>query len=148
MVSRHVGPLHVRQDVCHFLLVLSPRQRNQPEGRLLVYRARHQSVPLGSALIVRFGPIAEYLAGTLLPEGRPYNAGHLLLWGAIIAMRQAGCSRFDVGGMDEVLTPKGICDFKVELGGTAYRFANEIEADDDRIGSRLVRWRVNWARTL
>jgi lipid II:glycine glycyltransferase (peptidoglycan interpeptide bridge formation enzyme) len=97
-------------------------------------------------LIARYGDCAEYLAGTLLDEGRIHNAGQLLLWRAVMEMKGRGLKRFDVGGMDEALTPKGIYDFKSGLGGVPYRHMNELEADDGSMRSRMVRWRVQRAR--
>ena len=127
--------------------LLAALDRALPERRrLVVFRASHEGSPLGSALIARFGDASEYLAGTLLDAGRGYNAGQILLWRAIEAMKAEGLSRFDLGGMDPKLTPKGIYDFKQGLGGVPYRYANEIEADDAGWRARLVRWRVGRAR--
>jgi lipid II:glycine glycyltransferase (peptidoglycan interpeptide bridge formation enzyme) len=125
--------------------LLTALDRNMP---LLAYRAHRESVPLGSALIARYGDCAEYLAGTLLEAGREHNAGQMLLWRAVMEMKGRGLKRFDVGGMDEALTPKGIYDFKSGLGGTPYRHANELEADDGGMRARVVRWRVQRARAL
>jgi hypothetical protein len=113
---------------------------------LTAFRATREGAPLGSALIVRYGATAEYLAGTLLDEGRAHNAGQLLLWHAMTAMKAAGASRFDVGGMDAALTPKGIYDFKAGLGGTLYAHGAELEADNGGVRAALVRWRVRRAR--
>lgn len=113
---------------------------------LVIYRATLDGTPLGSALIARYGDGAEYLAGTLLDAGRAYNAGQFLLWRAMEEMKQGNVARFDVGGMDELLTPKGIYDFKFGLGGTPYRYANELEADDGGLRARMVRWRIQRAR--
>ena len=113
---------------------------------LVIYRATLDGTPLGSALIARYGEGAEYLAGTLLDAGRAYNAGQFLLWRAMQEMKQGNVARFDVGGMDELLTPKGIYDFKFGLGGTPYRYANELEADDGGLRARMVRWRIQRAR--
>ncbi|MBT3907004.1 MAG: hypothetical protein HOF30_15135, partial [Rhodospirillaceae bacterium] len=62
------------------------------------------------------------------------------------ALKQQGIRQFDVGGMDEILTPKGIYRFKEGLGGTPYRLAPELELGGDSLRGRLVRWRVNRAR--
>ncbi len=70
----------------------------------------------------------------------------MLLWRAICDAREAGLRWFDVGGMDPELTPKGIYDFKAGIGGTPYRLAPEIEAQNGGLRTRLVRWRVNRAR--
>jgi hypothetical protein len=49
--------------------------------------------------------------------------------------------------MDPEITPKGIYDFKEGLGGTPYRLAPELELGGDSLRGRLVRWRVNRARS-
>jgi peptidoglycan pentaglycine glycine transferase (the first glycine) len=100
----------------------------------------------GSALIARFGNTGEYLAGNTTDTGRKLSAGQLLLWGAVEALKEKGVGYFDLGGMDDVLTPLGIYKFKEGLGGTPYRLAPEIEFGGDTIRGRLVRWRVNRAR--
>lgn len=120
--------------------------RLDAEGSLAVYRASRDGAALGSALIVRTGGTAEYLAGTLLDAGRPLGAGQLLVWRALCDARAAGVRAFDLGGMDPARTPKGIYDFKSGLGGVPYRLAPEIEADDNGLRARLVRWRAGRAR--
>jgi lipid II:glycine glycyltransferase (peptidoglycan interpeptide bridge formation enzyme) len=100
----------------------------------------------GSALIAHYGDTGEYLAGNTTDAGRKLNAGQLLLWRSVEALKREGFRRFDLGGMDDVLTPKGIYRFKDGLGGTPYRLAPEIEFGGDTLRGRLVRWRVNRAR--
>ncbi len=105
---------------------------------------------LGGALIVDYGDTAEYLAGSTTDEGRKLNAGQVLLWQALCSAKSRGRALFDVGGMDDVLTPPGIFRFKAGLGGQPYRLADELEAVP-RFGigaltSRLVRVRVRRAR--
>ncbi|MDH5748357.1 MAG: GNAT family N-acetyltransferase [Rhodospirillales bacterium] len=97
---------------------------------------------LGGVLMVRYGGTCEYLAGNVSGAGRPLSAGQLLLWRAVETMKAQGCRRFDLGGMDEVLTPPGIFRFKAGLGGTPYRLAPEVEALGGGLVGRLVRWRV------
>lgn len=127
--------------------LIAALQRRLPDGRkMTVHRAARDGIPLGSALIARYGDCAEYLAGTLLPEGRPLGVGQLLLWRALIAARAAGCATFDLGGMDPDLTPPGIFHFKDGLGGTQYRLCSEIEAPPRGPVARLVRWRTARAR--
>jgi len=114
--------------------------------RLPCYRATHDGVPLGSVLVVRTADRVEYLAGTLLDAGRPFNVGQLLLWHAILEARKSGVRQFDLGGMDPDRTPKGIFEFKSGVNGRAYRLASEIEVGSGGLRSALVRWRVARAR--
>lgn len=118
-----------------------------PENRkLYALVASFDGKIAGSALIARFGNTGEYLAGNTTDAGRKLNAGQLLLWRAVEALKNEGVGYFDLGGMDDVLTPKGIYRFKEGLGGTPYRLAPEIEFGGDSLRGRLVKWRVNRAR--
>ncbi len=117
------------------------------EGRMETFMATHDGAPAGSVLMVRHGDTAEYLAGTVAEAGRAVNAGQLLLWRAVVAMKERGARRFDLGGLDARLTPPGIRRFKDGLGGTPYRLAPELEALGGGLLGRLVRWRVRAARS-
>jgi hypothetical protein len=116
------------------------------DGKMTAFLARYNGETVGSVLMATYGDYAEYLAGNTSPEGRRMNAGQVLLWHAIVEAKKRGLQKLDLGGMDDVLTPKGIYKFKEGLGGTPYRLAPEIEAGGDTIRGRLVRWRVNRAR--
>jgi len=116
------------------------------EKKLYTLVAYLNGNPAGSALIARYGNSGEYLAGNTTDEGRRLNVGQLLLWRAVEALKQQGLKRFDLGGMDEILTPKGIYRFKEGLGGVPYRLAPELELGGGSLRGRLVRWRVNRAR--
>ena len=102
--------------------------------------------PVASVLLAVYGRTAEYLAGSVGPEGRPINAGQLLLWRAVLRAKERGLRYFDVGGLDADLTPKGIYHFKAGLGGVPYRLCPEIESAGSGLVERLVRWRVQRAR--
>lgn len=127
-------------DMLRAIRDLSPEARKP-----MVCLARRDGAAVGSVLIHRYGPIAEYLAGNLTDAGREAEAGHVLLWRAVVAAREAGATVFDLGGMDEMRTPPGILRFKGGVGGTPYRLADEIEAFRADPLSRLVRWRVGRA---
>ena len=117
------------------------------ERRMEIFLATRDGAPAGSVLIVRYGDTAEYLAGTVAEAGRTANAGQLLLWQAVVAMKEQGVRRFDLGGLDARLTPPGIHRFKDGLGGVPYRLAPELEALSGGLLGRLVRWRVRAARS-
>ncbi len=117
-----------------------------PENRMEAFIVSHEGAPAASALIAKFGETCEYLAGNVGDEGRRRNAGQFLLWRVAAAMKAEGFRRFDLGGVDPDLTPKGVFRFKDGLAGTPYRLAREVEALDGGPLGRLVRWRVNRAR--
>ena len=130
----------VTVDLVRVLQDLLPAER-----KLEVFVASAGDAPVASVLIARYGDTAEYLAGNMSDEGRRLNAGQLLLWRAVCAMKERGFGRFDLGGLDPDLTPAGIRHFKEGLGGVPYRLAPEVEAVGGVLG-RLVRWRVRRAR--
>jgi CelD/BcsL family acetyltransferase involved in cellulose biosynthesis len=127
-------------------LMESLYRHSGPSGAMRCFRGRLGEAPVGSALTIRYGDTVEYLVGTLLEAGRAVSAGQFLVWQALSQAKQDGATRFDVGGMDPDLTPRGIFAFKDGLGGQPYRLANEIEATDGGIRAALVRWRVANAR--
>ncbi len=109
------------------------------------YLAKRDGAAIGGALVARYGDGCEYLAGFSDDAGRKASVGQLLLWRAIADMKDEGRKRFDVGGMDPNLTPKGILQFKQGTGAESYRLPPELESLRGPI-ARLVRWRVNRAR--
>ncbi len=118
-----------------------------PAGRkMTVFLAYKDGALLGSVLIARYGDTCEYLAGNTGDEGRRRNAGQILLWRALAAMKEEGCRTLDLSGMDSQATPEGILRFKQGLGAVPYRLTAELEALGGGVLGRLVRWRVNRAR--
>lgn len=118
-----------------------------PERRMVVIRAAAaDGRDMGMILIALYGKTGEYLAGTVRDEGRAMNAGHLLLWNAVLHLKDHGADTFDLGGMDPELTPKGIFHFKEGLGGVSYRLTGEWESHDGGLISRIVAARVRHQR--
>jgi hypothetical protein len=113
---------------------------------LVALVAYHERVPIGSVLVAFYGKTAEYLAGNSTDLGRKLNSGQLLLWRAIELMKIKGLVWFDLGGMDQDLTPDGIFRFKKGVGAEAYRLVGEIEPNKIGNVARLLRWRINQVR--
>jgi len=127
--------------------LLACLQDHTPESRkMTALLAFDKGDMVGSVLIAKFGETCEYLAGNSTDHGRKNNVGQLLLWNAIVAMKDQGFKQFDVGGMDEFLTPSGILRFKKGLGGVPYRLANELESINVSWRGKIVRSRVQRAR--
>lgn len=116
-------------------------------GKLLCFTAWRKGSYLGGVAIARYGSTGEYLAGHYAPAGRKENIGQYLLWMTLKRLKEDGYDRFDLGGMDEKLTPDGIFRFKSRIGGTPYRLANELESEAGGLVNRLVRWRVKKQRS-
>ena len=115
--------------------------------RFMCVAAHKDGDYLGGALIVKHGKLAEYLAGHNLVKGRSINAGQLILWKAMMHLKETGAKKFDLGGMDENLSPPGIFRFKKRIGGIPYRLAHEMEGPAHGIVSKIIRWRVNVLRS-
>lgn len=115
---------------------------------LTAYVCEQDGALLGTALMVRYGDTMEYLVGNSSDDGRKKSAGQLLLWTAALRAKEAGCTTFDVGGLDPERTPDGIRRFKEGLGGTPYRLTPALEAlpwGVKNLTARLVRAKVEGA---
>lgn len=125
--------------------------RSGGDDGLAVLSASRDGSVLGWTLVARYGDTAEYLAGVVGDAGRDAGAGQLLLWRAVEWAQEAGLRRFDLGGLDPLLTPDGIRRFKEGLAGVPYRQMNEVEAVPDGLIAgplaAMVRGRVERART-
>lgn len=89
-------------------------------GDMMLGRVIKDGAAISSALIVRHGAGATYLAGWTGMEGRALGAHHLLLWSACAMLKEKGVSIFDLGGFNEQ-SAKGIRHFKQGMGGRPYR---------------------------
>ena len=122
-------------------------QTNLPAQRKMhVLTASRDGIDGGFAVIAFYGVTAEYLVGSSTAEGRQLNVGHLLLWKAMDHAKSAGYRWFDVGGLDEARTPRGILHFKQGLRGLPYRLAPEVEAFQAGPVAWLIRRKVDRAR--
>lgn len=93
-------------------------------GDLLTLVASHGGEPAAAVLVARHGAAATYLVGWSGEAGRKTRGNHLLLWRALLECKDRGVRWFDLGGIDEVLTP-GVASFKRGLNGEEYVLAGE-----------------------
>ena len=89
-----------------------------------VFRTWSDGLATAGILIVQHGKACTYQLGWNSPGGRRVYANNLLIWNAIIEMKQRGCAWFDLGGIDEKNT-SGIAKFKRGLGGKEYTLVGE-----------------------
>lgn len=80
---------------------------------------------LGYRLCVNHGNTATDFVVSTNEKGRKTEANTALYWHAILHAKQAGCAWFDVGGLNEVTTPKGIAEFKKGLNAEPYELVGE-----------------------
>lgn len=89
---------------------------------VVALRAFSGNQPVAGALFLRHGRCASYLVGWTADEGRPLNAGALLLWQGLLALKERGAATLDLGGIDTRRAP-GIARFKLGTGAAAYVLA-------------------------
>ncbi|WP_050605764.1 peptidoglycan bridge formation glycyltransferase FemA/FemB family protein [Ruegeria sp. 6PALISEP08] len=82
---------------------------------------------IGTMTIGRTGTNAVYLFGATSEAGRKLNAGHYLMWQAILHCREHRIRCFDLGGIDQDANPS-VTRFKLRTGGTDTTAAGPFEA--------------------
>lgn len=92
---------------------------------LMVVQGHIESQTVCGVLMLRHGTAATYLVGYNGEQGRKVKANNPIMWGAMMALRDAGVRWLDLGGIDEINTP-GIAVFKRGIGGEEYRLAGEF----------------------
>jgi lipid II:glycine glycyltransferase (peptidoglycan interpeptide bridge formation enzyme) len=94
----------------------------------IVITATCEGEDVGSILVPKFGNTSIYLASGAHSAGKKLNVAYKLLWEAMLQSKKEGLSFFDVGGANEVTTPKGILHFKRGLGGAPVSFIPKVTA--------------------
>ena len=84
--------------------------------RTRVYQARAGNEPASGALFFRHGSCATYAVGWSGNEGRRLNAQTLLLWRALLDLKDRGVRWLDLGGL--TAEAEGVARFKLGLGAT------------------------------
>ncbi len=77
---------------------------------------------IAGVMLVGHGSAATYHVGWTGPEGRQAAAHNLLLWQAMLRLRDAGHGFLDVGGLNTTGAP-GVAHFKLGLGGVPVTLA-------------------------
>lgn len=103
-----------------FYRALAAASRAQRD--LLVLIARSGSEPVAGVWMQRHGADATYLVGATTERGRAARAHHLLLFEAMLRLRERGVRRLDLGGID-TLTAPGVARFKLGTGCEVVTFA-------------------------
>ena len=101
---------------------------------------------IGAITIGRTGRSAVYLFGATPEIGRKLNAGHLLMWQAILHAAKQGCEWLDLGGISETDNPS-VARFKRRTGGDEVTASGPYEARAEGMASasilmaeQLVKW--------
>lgn len=80
---------------------------------------------LAFIMIACHGKGATYYIGWCSEQGYRYNLNKLLLWRAMIILKDRGIQWFDLGGIDFIHTP-GIAEFKMGTGCMYYETVGEF----------------------
>lgn len=88
----------------------------------LVVQAATGSTPIAGMMFLRHGRAATYYIGVTTPAGRRAHAHHLLMWRAVLALREQGVAWLDLGGLNTDTMP-GVAAFKLGLGGRLFTLA-------------------------
>lgn len=92
-------------------------------NNLMIGRVVNADSTLAFVLVARHGRSATYLAGWSSDDGRKVCAHHLLLWNAMVMLKEKGIEDFDLGGINDDESGAGIKSFKEGLGGQAITYA-------------------------
>ena len=90
----------------------------------IIFQAIYNNSVVAGILLSKFDSACCYEIGWNSIEGRKMNANNFLLWNAIVKMKKQGYPLFDLGGINEELTPT-ITKFKRGLGGDEYNLVGE-----------------------
>ena len=88
-----------------------------PRREAVILNACAGGETVAAILVLVHGASATYQVGWTTPDGRRLGAHHRLLWQAMLTLRDAGISDFDLGGVNDA-TAAGVKRFKQGLGGT------------------------------
>ncbi|MCC2878527.1 GNAT family N-acetyltransferase [Clostridiales bacterium TF09-2AC] len=95
------------------------------KNKLIVLRATNtQGELVAYDIFYLHGITATYLIGWNSNKGRRLNANNLLLYQAMLVIKNLGYSFLDLGGIDEIHT-ETIAAFKCGVNGTRYRLIGE-----------------------
>ncbi len=83
---------------------------------VLVYRADLGKEAAGAMLFLTHGAMATYFIGWSSEEGRKLGAHNLILWNAMMALKEKGVQSLDLGGVNTG-SGAGIARFKLGAGG-------------------------------
>lgn len=87
-------------------------------GDALVFNVYQGNAPVSTALVLRSGDRAIYIAGATPPRGRELSAGHLLFHELFRELVDRGVKNFDFGGLDpRSERARGVDLFKLGFGG-------------------------------
>lgn len=98
------------------------QSRQQPSQCVLSLRADLGRDRVAAMMFLIHGQAATYQVGWSNEAGRDLNAHNLLLWQAMLELRQRGVKRLDLGGVNTTRSA-GLARFKIGTGGQVLQLA-------------------------
>lgn len=89
-------------------------------GGVYVYRADLGKEAAGAMLFLTHGAMATYHIGWSSDDGRKTGAHNLVLWNAMLALKEKGIRVLDLGGVN-TQSGAGIARFKIGTGGALHQ---------------------------
>ena len=99
--------------------------------------ARADGTDQGAMTLGRAGRSAIYLFGATTETGRRLNAGHFLMWQAMLWAKERGSQWLDLGGIDDTANPS-VARFKHRTGGSEIIAPGPYEARPKGASAALI----------
>ncbi|MBF8260066.1 MAG: hypothetical protein HW377_2440, partial [Actinobacteria bacterium] len=119
--------------------VFAEVQRNLAEAqKMRIFICEFQGVAVAVAVGTCIGDTGIYLFGATNDEGKERKGSYLLQWRMIAWMKEAGCRRYDLGGIDPEGNP-GVYHFKNGISNAEVRHIHPREASGKLLSDWVVR---------
>lgn len=92
-------------------------------------------------IIARFMDTAYVLRAVTTERGRDTLASYFCLWEAIKHLKDKGCNKVEMGGIDPE-DNRGVTHFKRGLGGKEIKWLGEWEVGNNKVITNVVNWLI------
>ena len=114
-------------------------QQSLPERhRLRVMIAYEGEVAIAGLVVSAMGDTGIYLLGATGDAGLNAKGAYLLQWSLIAWLKENGCTRYDLGGIDPASNP-GVYHFKKGLSGADATYLPPLMACRNALSFRLMK---------
>ena len=107
-----------------------------PEHKMNVITAFHNAAPVATHATSHFGDTAVGALAASTEKGLELGASYLVWWRTLLAARQAGMKKYDLGGIDPEKNPS-VYQFKMRMGAKQCRYIGAFEMCASRRVKRI-----------